>query len=255
MNQYFYKIFLPYSIFAILGLLIVIQEPFLLVSTFLFWLIIGFVGLGVGFHRLFSHRCFETYKPVEYMLALIGTLSTYAPILFWVGNHSIHHKYADTERDPHNPNKGFWHTLIYWNLKKDIEKQLDIYNFCARKILRDKFLMFLNKHFIIINYVFFLILMIIDYQIALGGYALACFIEKIRIGLVNYIFHSDKFIGSYRLHDTSDNSQNNIIFLPLMGFNLHNTHHKSPFLSNEAILKFEVDLEYFIIRLIRKRLS
>jgi stearoyl-CoA desaturase (Delta-9 desaturase) len=36
------------------------------------YLLSGF-GITVGFHRLLTHRAFETYRPVKYLFAVLGT--------------------------------------------------------------------------------------------------------------------------------------------------------------------------------------
>ena len=29
-------------------------------------------------------------------------------IYYWVRDHRVHHKYSDTDADPHNSHRGFW---------------------------------------------------------------------------------------------------------------------------------------------------
>jgi stearoyl-CoA desaturase (Delta-9 desaturase) len=62
-------------------------------------------GLGVtlGFHRLLTHRSFQTYKPVEYVLAGLGSMAVQGPVMTWVADHRKHHAHTDREGDPHSP--------------------------------------------------------------------------------------------------------------------------------------------------------
>jgi fatty-acid desaturase len=46
----------------------------LLVSMFLWW-VSGSLGIGMGYHRLLTHRGYKTYRWVEYILTTCATLA------------------------------------------------------------------------------------------------------------------------------------------------------------------------------------
>jgi stearoyl-CoA desaturase (delta-9 desaturase) len=46
-----------------------------LLLAVLLWWISGSLGIGVGYHRLLTHRGFKTAKWVEYALTICGTLA------------------------------------------------------------------------------------------------------------------------------------------------------------------------------------
>lgn len=253
MNEYFYKIFLPYTLLAFVGIFFVINSPSLLWWTLAFWIFIGPIGSGIGFHRLFAHRQFTTYRFIELFLALIGTISAYGPLLFWVASHQSHHKYTDTLKDPTTPLRGFWHSTLTWNLKKECEKEITLKSYTCLQIMKDTNLMWITKHFFIINFVFLAILIFINPYIALGGYVLSTFIERMRIGFfVNFLLHKN-VPGSYRVIETNDNSRNLTIIYPLTaGFSLHNAHHAKPMKFKEKNRWYEIDLEYWLTKIIKK---
>ncbi|MET0836591.1 MAG: acyl-CoA desaturase, partial [Thermoleophilaceae bacterium] len=58
------------------------------------------VGITVGFHRLLTHRAFQTHKPVEYLFAIFGSMAVEGPVIGWVSDHRKHHAHADEEGDP-----------------------------------------------------------------------------------------------------------------------------------------------------------
>ncbi|MDP9491161.1 MAG: acyl-CoA desaturase, partial [Actinomycetota bacterium] len=66
------------------------------------YLLTGF-GITVGYHRLFTHRSFETYKPVRYVFALLGQMAVEGDVVAWVADHRKHHQFSDQEGDPHSP--------------------------------------------------------------------------------------------------------------------------------------------------------
>src|SRR6476469_7189844 len=53
------------------------------------------LGIGVGYHRLLTHRSFKTFKGLRYMWAIFGSLALEGPPVSWVGSHRCHHDHAD----------------------------------------------------------------------------------------------------------------------------------------------------------------
>ena len=72
-------------------------------------------GVTLGFHRLLTHRSFQTYKPVQYTLAIVGSMAVEGPVMNWVADHRKHHAHTDQEGDPHSPHghgSGFKGTVV-----------------------------------------------------------------------------------------------------------------------------------------------
>lgn len=65
---------------------------------FTFWQL---MGVTVGMHRLFCHASFKTNVFWHAVLAYLGTLAVYGSTVQWAGMHASHHKYSDTDKDPH----------------------------------------------------------------------------------------------------------------------------------------------------------
>src|ERR1700761_7736351 len=61
------------------------------------------LGITVGFHRLFTHKAFETNRVVQCILAILGSMAAQGPLLKWVAMHRYHHQYSDHQHDPHSP--------------------------------------------------------------------------------------------------------------------------------------------------------
>ena len=61
------------------------------------------LGVTVGYHRLLTHRSFQTHKPVEYAFATLGSMAVQGPVIAWVADHRKHHAHTDEEGDPHSP--------------------------------------------------------------------------------------------------------------------------------------------------------
>ena len=87
------------------------------------------VGITVGYHRLFTHRAFETNRVVQFVLAVLGSMAVEGPLLKWVAIHRCHHQHSDTHEDPHSPHeqgdgflgllRGLWHAHMGWFFEPD----------------------------------------------------------------------------------------------------------------------------------------
>ena len=88
-------------------------------------LVVGYLltclGISIGFHRLFTHRAYETFRPIRYGLAVLGSMAVQGPILDWVADHRKHHAHTDQDGDPHSPHvghghgfSGLWHAHTGW---------------------------------------------------------------------------------------------------------------------------------------------
>ena len=87
-----------------------------LVASLLLWWVSGSLGIGMGYHRLLTHRGFKTPKAVEYLLTFCGLLALEAGPIAWVVTHRIHHAHTDAPGDPHTPRDGSWWAHMGWIL-------------------------------------------------------------------------------------------------------------------------------------------
>jgi stearoyl-CoA desaturase (delta-9 desaturase) len=87
------------------------------------------LGVTVGFHRLFTHRSFETSRVVQFVLAALGSMALQGTLFKWVALHRRHHQHSDTHADPHSPHhhgqgllgllRGAWHAHLGWLFAPD----------------------------------------------------------------------------------------------------------------------------------------
>src|SRR5947209_3341428 len=68
--------------------------------------VLSALGITVGFHRLFTHKSFETNAAVRFVLAALGSMAVQGSLLRWVAQHRRHHQHSDTPADPHSPHHG-----------------------------------------------------------------------------------------------------------------------------------------------------
>src|SRR5258708_22708066 len=84
-------------------------------SLLLSW-IAGSLGVGMGFHRLLTHRGFKTPKLVEYFLTFCGALALQGGAINWVVTHRIPHAYTETSGDHNTPTTRRRSSRIGWIL-------------------------------------------------------------------------------------------------------------------------------------------
>jgi fatty-acid desaturase len=96
-----------------------------LVVSLLLWWVAGSLGVGMGYHRLLTHRGFKTPKAVEYFLTFCGLLALEAGPIAWVVTHRIHHAHTDAPGDPHTPRDGNWWAHMGWILKGTAQRYND----------------------------------------------------------------------------------------------------------------------------------
>lgn len=76
----------------------------------------GLGGFGVtgGAHRLWSHKAYNAKTPLRIILMLCFSLSGQNTLYDWVRDHRVHHKFSETEADPHDANRGFFFAHVGW---------------------------------------------------------------------------------------------------------------------------------------------
>lgn len=213
------------------------------VAFFLYCLTAG-VGITLGFHRLVSHRSFETPKWLEYVLVFCGTLACQGSAIDWVGLHRIHHKYSDHEGDPHDSNLGFWWSHLGWMLHK-IPADNDIPRY-TKDIGDDPVYKFLDKNLISLQVALGLLLYLI------GGWPFVIWGIFVRLVVV---FHCTWFVNSathkfgYKSHESNDNSKNCWwVALVTFGEGWHNNHHAFQYSARHGLQWWEIDVTWMMIQ-------
>jgi len=84
-----------------------------LLFAFLLWPISGF-GITVGVHRLWSHRSYTASFPLRAFLMLCNSIANQGSIFHWARDHRVHHKFSETDADPHNATRGFFFAHMGW---------------------------------------------------------------------------------------------------------------------------------------------
>ncbi|XP_017142525.1 acyl-CoA Delta(11) desaturase isoform X1 [Drosophila miranda] len=76
----------------------------------------GVAGFGVtaGAHRFWTHRSYTANTVLRSILMICYCVAGQNTLYDWVRDHRVHHKYSETDADPHNANRGFFFSHVGW---------------------------------------------------------------------------------------------------------------------------------------------
>lgn len=104
---------------------------------------------------MWTHRAYKAKLPLRIILMCCYCMAGQNSLYDWVRDHRIHHKYSETDADPHNSNRGFFFAHVGWlMLRKHPE--------CIKKgrlidmsdVLADPVIQFHEKHFVALKLLF-----------------------------------------------------------------------------------------------------
>lgn len=101
------------------------------------------MGITVGYHRMISHKSFESHPAVKFVLLIMGGWALQNSALIWCADHIRHHAHTDEDADPYNASKGFWYSHIGW-LFMDTPYREDRF---AEKLRKDPMIMWQHRYY------------------------------------------------------------------------------------------------------------
>ncbi len=225
----------------------------LALCAFLCWFT-GSIGVCMGYHRQLTHGSFTTYRPIRWLLALIGGLSGEGSALTWVANHRKHHLFSDHDGDPHTPRDGRWWSHMLWFMPEMGRKHhADLTARFAPDIAKDPVMRFLHVFFLPSHLIMGTLLFAIGY-FGWGAYTGWSFVVWGMFVRLVYVLHVTWFVNSathiwgYRNYETDDNSRN-LWWVALLAFGegWHNNHHAFQRMARAGHRWWEIDVTYWAI--------
>ena len=221
------------------------------------------VGVTVGFHRLLTHRAFETHRRLKYVFAILGSLSVQGPVITWVADHRKHHAHTDEEGDPHSPHvghgsglRGLLHAHMGWLMNNMGRAQRRRY---APELMEDAGMRRINRSFELIVLAGLAIPFALGYL--LGGTLTAALTALlwggfVRVFLLHHVTWSINSVCHFfgrRRFDTDDHSTNVFwLALPSLGESWHHNHHAFPRSAQQGLRRWELDPSGAVIGLLER---
>ena len=213
--------------------------------------IVGSLGVGLGWHRLLTHRSFKAPKWLEYVLSTFATMSMQDSPDKWIATHRIHHAFVETEKDPHSTRLGFWWAQVgwvVWGTAQDHDQAT--LNKYVPDLLKDKW------HVLISRFYYVPIIVSAFILFAIGGWSMVVWGVFAR---VVFGWHTTWFVNSLshiygsRPHNTTDDSTNNwFVALLTFGEGWHNNHHAFPTSARHGLQWYQFDMNWIAIRIFEK---
>jgi stearoyl-CoA desaturase (delta-9 desaturase) len=220
------------------------------------------IGITVGYHRLLTHRSFQTSKPLEYAFAILGSMAVQGPPLAWVADHRKHHAHTDEEGDPHSPHvghgdgvrgvlAGLWHAHSGWLMSTQGRADWKRY---AADLYEDPGMRAISRNFVPLVLLTLAVPALAGYLVsgtALGALTGLLWGGLVRIFFVHHVTWSVNsvchFLGSRRF-DTDDRSTNVFwLAIPSLGESWHHNHHAFPRSAVHGLRPWEPDPSGMII--------
>ena len=223
------------------------------------------LGITVGYHRLFTHRSFETYRPVKVAFAMLGSMAVQGPLFKWVAQHRRHHQHSDHAEDPHSPHqhgagllgvvRGAWHAHVGWLFEPDAPG-LSRY---VGDLSADRLLGRVSRLFPLWAAAGLVIpaalggLLTLSWKGALLGFVWGGLVRVFLGHHVTWSINSVCHLWGSRPFRSDDESRNNVVFgVIALGEGWHNNHHAFPRSARHGLRWWEFDASYVVIRALER---
>jgi stearoyl-CoA desaturase (delta-9 desaturase) len=221
-------------------------------------------AVTVGFHRLLTHRSFQTHPWLQRTFAVLGSMSVQGSVLDWVADHRKHHAHTDEEGDPHSPHvghgsglKGLWHAHVGWLIRTQGQADWKKY---APDLYEDPGMRAIGRRFPLLVGLSLLAPTLAGF--ALHGWTIEGAIRGyvwgglVRIFLVHHVTWSVNSVCHFfgrRRFDVEDRSTNVAwLALPSLGESWHHNHHAFPRSAEHGLRWWEVDPSALFIRMLER---
>ncbi|HZU78825.1 MAG TPA: acyl-CoA desaturase [Acidimicrobiales bacterium] len=199
-----------------------------------------------GYHRYFAHKTYSMNRVAQCLMAIGGITAAQKGPLWWAAHHRAHHRYADTDRDPHSPRGGFWWSHVGWILSREWKG---------------------TDTSLITDLTRYPELRVVDRLQWLGPWALGvlCYVIDGWTGVVVglawstvALWHATFSVNSLahligrRRYATPDDSRNSwLIALATLGEGWHNNHHHYPMAARQGFRWWELDISFYVLKLLQ----
>jgi stearoyl-CoA desaturase (delta-9 desaturase) len=201
-------------------------------------------GITGGYHRYFAHKTYRTSRVFQFCLACLGCSALQKGPLWWAAHHRHHHKYSDTENDPHSPVVySAWWSHLGWVLSTKFDAT-------DWKVVRDlgKFreLRILNQfHWVPGIFVGIACYLIGGWSGLVVGFFISTVLLYHGTFTVNSLCH---LFGSRRFQTRDDSRNNPFVAVITLGEGWHNNHHHFQNSVRQGFFWWEIDVAYYIIK-------
>jgi stearoyl-CoA desaturase (Delta-9 desaturase) len=247
-------------------------------------------GIELGLHRYFSHRSFETTRPLRALLLVLGSMAGQGSALLWSAVHRWHHAHTDVAGDVHSPVvgrsgtwarvRGFFWAQFLWYLEVPavarFGRLVERYRASPQEalagdsqeqrlarllpdLLGDEWLVRLNQRYGTWVLLGFALPAVVgglatgSWEGALRGFVWGGLVRFSLVQQASFAINSVTHTMGTRPLETRDDSRNNALMALLtLGAGWHNNHHAFPGSAYTDFRWWQVDIAGLIIRLLAR---
>jgi stearoyl-CoA desaturase (Delta-9 desaturase) len=219
-------------------------------SLFLAFYVLTTLGIGIGFHRMLTHKGFDAPAPVRFLFLALGSMAMEGPAFDWAATHTKHHAKSDREGDPHSPLDGFWHAHLGWLFRRGLKVE-EIY---YRGFAGDRVAEAVSKTFWLWAILSFALPFGIGFVFGgwFGAWTGLVWGGPVRIFFNQHVTWSvNSVCHTFGKKDfrTPDRSRNEwVVGLLALGEGWHNNHHAFPRSAVHGLRWYQFDLSGLVIR-------
>jgi stearoyl-CoA desaturase (delta-9 desaturase) len=227
------------------------------VAAFLVSYLVRMFAITAFYHRYFSHRAFKTSRVAQFLFGLLGAAATQRGPLWWAAHHREHHCNADEHDDPHSPRHGFLWSHMGWFLSRqhfatNEQRIPDLVSFPELRWL-DRFALAIPVLYATFWFALGWILNLVAPSLETGAWQMLVwgyFISTVVLIHATLTINSLAHVWGSRRYETTDDSRNNFwLALLTLGEGWHNNHHHFPGSARQGFYWWEVDLSFYMLKL------
>ncbi|XP_051170614.1 acyl-CoA Delta-9 desaturase-like [Leptopilina boulardi] len=251
--------FFMYTIWVSIALYGFLTFPYKTHKLTFIWLLIVHVyaafGTCGGAHRYWAHRSFKANLPLRIFMAFGHYCAGNFSIYDWVKIHRVHHRYTDTDADPHTATRGFVFSHIGWWVQKKHPEFLKRLKECDMSDVKaDPVVAFGDRHFGKFMTLMITLPALVPvylwgetwYWSIMSQFFMRSMLTVNSIALVNSASH---LFGSKPFDSSIMPSENYLVVLFSTGEGWHNYHHTFPWDYRAGGLgKYDFNLTSFFIK-------
>ena len=221
-------------------------------ALFLGLYLVTCLGIGIGYHRLLTHRGFTCPRWLRRLLAWMGGAALQGGPARWVSTHRRHHRAADREGDPHSPREGFFHGHVGWVMRWDEQDAADHHRLAPDVSGSDPWMRVMDRGLLFI--LPWALTGVFCFAVAgWRGVLWGTLIRTLALWHVTWCVNSVCHRWGRRPNPTRDESRNVWwVGLLSLGEGWHNNHHARPSAALHGWRWYEIDVSGYVIRLLAR---
>lgn len=157
------------GLFAVIPYAVMEGNAWWWLLAFFMYFLYGMVGTAVTMHRLLTHRTFTTGKLFRYFGTFMGAMGSLLSPLEWAQQHVAHHRFSDTEKDPHSPVQLGWKAIFFCTHGKTTS------TITTWRLFKEPFMYYLHKYYYLILFSWITLFYLIGgFKLVVFAWALPC---------------------------------------------------------------------------------